>query len=196
VISSLTPEELELVSTPDLLLTKNRIIRTVYELFGELAEEYKNEFNTSSHLVSGNAKISKGENYNGLPYVMLDYPAIFSKADIFAIRSFFWWGHFFSITLHLTGKYQQQYAEALAHNIRKGRFGGWYICRSDDQWQHHFEGSNYQSLTTNEQVPLASLPFIKLSTKIPLLEWDQSYTFFIEKFRLLKDVLIYQAPMR
>ena len=31
-------------------------------------------------------KISKGENYKGLPYVMLDYPRCFGKTDIFAIR--------------------------------------------------------------------------------------------------------------
>ena len=32
-------------------------------------------------------------------------PAVFSKENIFAIRTMFWWGNFFSISLHVSGKY-------------------------------------------------------------------------------------------
>ena len=54
-------------------------------------------------IVQSTPKIAKGENYLQLPYVLLDYPRCFDKENIFAIRTMFWWGNFFSITLHLSG---------------------------------------------------------------------------------------------
>ncbi len=35
---------------------------------------------------------------------MLDYPRAFGRDSIFACRTFFWWGRFFSLTLHLAGR--------------------------------------------------------------------------------------------
>ena len=58
-------------------------------------------------------KISKGENYNGLPYVMFDYPRFFTKENVFAVRTFFWWANYFSVTLHLKGEYKEMFAETI-----------------------------------------------------------------------------------
>ena len=108
----LSADELQLVQNAQLLLTKNTIIEKVYALFGELASELQQSSiyatrNLPAELLTLGPKISRGEKYKGLPYVMLDYPRCFGKEDIFAVRTFFWWGNFFSVTLHLKGKYQQ-----------------------------------------------------------------------------------------
>ena len=99
--------ETELIQNPEWIFTKQLIIKKVYKLFGELHEVYKQisedekKFLPEFYQITG-GRISKGENYGGLPYVMLDYPATFSKENIFTIRTMFWWGNFFSITLHLS----------------------------------------------------------------------------------------------
>ena len=62
-------------------------------------------------------KISKGENYKDLPYVMLDYPRCFQKEKTIAIRTFFWWGNFFSINLQLSGEYKEQALPSLQSNF-------------------------------------------------------------------------------
>ena len=108
----LSKNELELVTSSEVILTKNRIIEKVYLLFGSLSEEYRRLLQAHSsklapEVFQQSPKISRGEQYLGLPYVMLDYPRIFSKDDVFAIRSFFWWGNHFSIRLQLSGKYLQ-----------------------------------------------------------------------------------------
>ena len=50
-------------------------------------------------------KISKGEAYRGLPWLMLDYPRYFGKEGHLSIRVFFWWGNFIAIYLHSSGVY-------------------------------------------------------------------------------------------
>ncbi|MEJ7682915.1 MAG: hypothetical protein WKG06_34675, partial [Segetibacter sp.] len=78
---------------------------------------------------------------------MLDYPRQFGKTDVFAIRSFFWWGNFFSITLQLAGQYHQRYASAIQNAINNNRFEEWHISCAKDQWEHHFESNNYSPLS-------------------------------------------------
>ena len=92
----LSKNELELVINSEFILTKNRIIEKVYNLFGALSESYKNTLLRHVNTLPVEAfttspKIYKGENYLSLPYVMMDYPRVFLMDDIFAIRSFFWW---------------------------------------------------------------------------------------------------------
>ena len=117
----LSKEELVLVQNADVLLTKNRIIKKVYELFGSIIPDMQQLLARNLRLPSAvfiaSPKISKGENYLGLPYVMLDYPRCFGKEDIFAIRTMFWWGNFFSITLHLRGVYKNQFMPAVLQNL-------------------------------------------------------------------------------
>ena len=76
----------------------------------------------------GSPKISKGENYRGLPYVMLDYPRLFGREEVLAIRTFFWWGHGFSVTLHLKGGYRERISAGIATTLG-GIGGGGIPCR-------------------------------------------------------------------
>lgn len=189
--TSLTLYEMQLVTDAQVLITKNIIIQKVYELFGQLSEEYKKElsdkFPSGKNLIS--PKISRGENYLGLPYVMLDYPRQFGKKDVFAIRSFFWWGNFFSITLQLAGGYQQQFASSIEQAINKRYFTDWHMGSQKNKWEHHFENDNYIPVEEGMQPNFSQNPFLKLAKKIPLTKWDDANSFFIESFKLLVETL-------
>ena len=100
--------EAMLVSNSEWILTKHSIMEktgnllfnqvpVINEIFSDSVSDYFPE------LISITPKLSKGEKYNDLPWVILDYPALFSKTDVFALRTMFWWGNFISITLHLSG---------------------------------------------------------------------------------------------
>jgi hypothetical protein len=184
----LSKEELELVINADVILTKNRIIQKVYELFGEVSEEYKliGKASLLPELLSISPKIAKGEFYRQLPWVMLDYPRNFSLTDTFAIRSFFWWGNFFSITLQLQGKYKEQFLPAIQQNLDKSS-GWWYCIDETDAWQHHFESDNYKLL--DQTVSLENYPFIKLAKKIPLEQWDNAFDFYCDSFKEIISLL-------
>jgi len=121
-------------------------------------------------------KISKGENYNGLPWLMLDHPRHFEKQTAFAIRTLFWWGNFFSVTLHLSGRYKEQYAGKIIAQYDTLCKNNFSLCIANDEWEHHFEKTNYCAVNemgdeTFEQC-INEKNFIKLSVKIDLSQWE------------------------
>lgn len=192
----LSAEELSLVQNAGWLLTKNTIIEKVFALFGEVAHHnqcrfsgVRDNFNARSGILPAEVlvpspKISKGENYRGLPWVMLDYPRLFTRDDAFAIRTMFWWGHFLSVTLHLKGAYKKRYEQQLLNNFSLLATKQFYVCVSGEEWRHEFDDDNYKPLTQLnssdvEEILLAN-NFCKLSAKISLPQWNQSKALLID----------------
>jgi hypothetical protein len=174
---SLSAFEKQLVTDANWILTKNGIIRKVYVLFGGLSEawqSYTSLRQIPKDIKETAPKISKGENYEGLPYVMLDYPRCFSKEDVCAIRTFFWWGNFFSITLHLKGKYKTQHEQVIADAIRRGVLNDAWINVNDDEWVHHFEHTNMNRVQLTDADTIREKKLLKLAYKLELNQWDNA----------------------
>ena len=186
----LSKYELELVTDPQIILTKNRIIAKVYEMFGSLSSMYVTASSDvlPAGLLSVSPKIARGENYLGLPYVMLDYPRNFSRHSVLAVRTFFWWGNFFSITLHLSGTYVQQYVPKIQAAINNKRLQGWYLSNGESEWEHHFEVSNYR-LIDQDVVTDRGMPFIKVASRIHLLQWQDAPAFLQQKYNELIKII-------
>ncbi len=181
----LSEEEQVLVNRTDWILTKHRVIGKVYQLMGNIqqriAEELKNTALLDGQYPVASAKISKGENYQGLPYVILDYPAIFQKSDILALRTLFWWGNFFSVTLQLSGRYLDEQRTTLLGHQSQMTGNGYMICMGDDPWQHHLEADNYRpagTLTTEAYSHIImEKPFFKITKAFTLNEnWETMAT--------------------
>lgn len=190
----LSAEELSLVQNAGWLLTKNTIIGKVFDLFGDIAHEVRDKLTAAEGrfhegVLTPSPKISKGENYKGLPWVMLDYPRFFNRNDTLAVRTMFWWGHFFSVTLHLKGQYKKQYQQHLLHNLPLLAERGFYICISDDEWRHEFEEDNYTPLSqlhvTAVEKIMINNNFCKLSAKISLPQWNQSKELLIDLYETI-----------
>jgi hypothetical protein len=174
----LSDKELDLVTNTGWILTKQQITGKVYELLNagitDIDAAIHPERIFDSVIATEPPKISKGENYLGLPYVTLDHPRSFGK-DIFAIRTMFWWGHFFSITLHIAGNYKKDLEERIIaqwDNIPDHFF----ICIHDEQWHHHFESGNYKPVRDMTQKSIRQLTgrrdFIKLAVKFGLHDFN------------------------
>lgn len=189
----LSPTEMSLVQNADWLLTKNTIIDKVYALMGTVAEEVRGDFGPS-------AKISRGENYQGLPWVMLDYPRQFGKEDVFAVRVFFWWGHFFSITLHIKGAWLQQHKTAILEQLPLLEKHNFHICISNDEWRHEFTADNYAPLRELGQAAIRTMldaaAFCRLAVNISLEEWDDVKIRLVELYKVIFAVTGHQLPRR
>jgi len=194
----LSQKEMEMVSNAGLILTKNSILQKVNHLLATLQIKQQQHLESlpaqlPDQAMSSSPKISKGENYKGLPYMILDYPRYFDKENVCAIRTMFWWGNFFSVTLHLSGTPKQETEEKLitAYPLLKER--DYYCYINDDQWQHHFETDNYISLTEISNTVFENLvtekPFIKLANKIPLEQWDNAEEMLLTYFKQIIYVL-------
>ncbi|MEO8764299.1 MAG: hypothetical protein ABI416_08430 [Ginsengibacter sp.] len=193
--------EMELIRNKEWILTKQVIIDKVGNLFGGLNENFKEmsrqeEVFLQQFYKNTGGKISKGENYEGLPYVMLDYPAMFSRENIFAIRTMFWWGNFFSITLHLSGdrfKLEGDFDELLTY-LKENNF---FICVSENEWLHNFGTSNYMSAWecgTKQFEEISKKNFFKISKKMELGKWDEATEFLSKSFVEIIDFIKISFP--
>ncbi|MFT4202299.1 MAG: hypothetical protein QM610_00155 [Chitinophagaceae bacterium] len=183
----LSDEEIAVVRNAGFLLTKNKAIHKLQQALGDIAVQYQRITHNGQPawrqrcIVS--PKISKGEQYAGLPYLMLDYPRTFSHGDTFAVRSFFWWGNYFSISLLLTGESQRRLLPGLCNNPL---LGDWHIDTSSTPWRHDWnkDTSPQLSAISNWDVFLQE-DFFKISKQLALSQWQDMEQFFVDNFQQL-----------
>ena len=180
----LSPQETELLANTEWLLIKDRIIQKMIGLYGEMHELFKkriieNRDSLPSFISEKGGKISKGNNFKGLPFVVLDYPASFEKKNIFGVRCFFWWGNYFIISLHLSGRYMPDDNEQkkLLTYFKEKNFS---INISGDEWCQQWDKC-YEKIDTNKTQ--ATNNFLKFAAKIPLSQLDEVPEFLENKFQ-------------
>lgn len=189
----LSQEEQELLADPDIILTKNRILASVVALLGAvsaeetaMAERLRNRLPAAFFKMP--PKISRGEQYQGLPWVMLDYPRNFDQPGTLAVRQFCWWGHFYSSTLLVSGEYMHRLME------NSSRWpDGCLLCMQDDPWEHHLTTESVQPISGKPAGEIARLltnkKFLKLSLQRPISCWEGVDSFYLDGFRNWLDLL-------
>ncbi len=194
----LSPEEKELVQNSEWILTKNIVLEKATQLLARLQEAYEQAVQSYKNSLpadffSSSPKITRGENYEGLPYRVLDYPAVFKKEDIVAIRTMFWWGNFFSVTLHLSGHYKLQFEQKLSGAAPILAREGFYISKSHEQWDHRFTADNYVPVSLlNETAIDAAIKqhsFLKLAAHTGIADWETATATLLAQFTILIKIL-------
>jgi hypothetical protein len=186
----LSEEEVNLVTDAGVILTKNAIIDKVYQLFGNLSTELQVRIKPIAKdlddVMDIPPKISRGESYLELPYVILDYPRYFRPHDIFAIRTMFWWGNFFSMTLHLKGNFRENYHQRIIEKFREISDQGFFAGIGTDEWEHHFGEDNYISVEMIEadewQTLYNSRDFTKIALKFQVSDFNKMEEILPEAF--------------
>ena len=193
----LSSAEMELMQNAEVILTKNRILGKMKVLLEQIQEkqiDFINQNDISNEIFIVSPKISKGENYLGLPYLILDYPRQSSKNDFFFIRTMFWWGNFFSCTLHLANNSKETFGKKIKDSYFQLR--NYYISINEDQWVHHLQESDYQKIDSmiKEQFEESCENFnhIKIAGRHSLNEWEkaplelfENWKFFLSVCRLI-----------
>ncbi len=194
----LSATERELLCNKDWILTKNAILQKTGQLLIGMQQEVEAIVSGHHHLLPIAAldkppKLSRGENYQGLPYLVLDYPRLFTREDVFAIRTLFWWGHFFSVTLHLGGRSAAMHLHALTGARNRAIAANLYAGVGKDEWEHHFEPTNYRPAAGFSQegwaASLAEKQFIKLACRLPVAQWESAPGFMADSYRVLLGIL-------
>jgi hypothetical protein len=184
--------EIELLANAGIILTKNKALnkmRLLLEMVLKLQLDFL-ETNRLFHIkifeIPG--KISKGENYLGLPYMILDYPRNFQIDNFLAVRTMFWWGNFFSSTIHISGEYLnlRELIEPQMESLAKQDY---YIGVNQDPWLHHFEPTNYRKISSLSQgefsAILNEMKHMKIAAKWPLASWQDAHTNLFKSWKFL-----------
>jgi hypothetical protein len=191
---SLTAEERALVVNADWIYLKNNILEKVVALMGQLhqalqAAPVTGEFPFPEGMLQAGAKISRGERYRDLPYIILDYPRLFSKDNIFAFRTMFWWGHYFIATLHIAGEEKEKYGHMIASAWRQLAEHQFQVYLLEDPWQHDFENGNYKLISALSEQEFKQLvvrgSFIKLAKPYSFEEWGKIVPEIVRDYALL-----------
>jgi hypothetical protein len=137
-------------------------------------------------------KISRGENYKGLPWVMLDYPRVFGREDVFAIRTMFWWGHALSVTLHLKGEWKRLFLPVILAQKDALAAAGFHWGVMEDEWEHGHTAESYRPMGELEEGPGGddgARPFLKLSGTVALESWAEAPELLTALFVSLLTIL-------
>ncbi len=187
-----TQAEQELLEDASIFYHKASITQKVIQLLNQAKSQIQltsvhSNFPYPENMDTQLGKISKGENYQGLPYLMLDFPRLFKSNEIFAFRTFFWWGNYCLSILHLSGAQLDLYRSKLVLQYEYLKQIPIYISAENEEWHHALDDNHYKlvsDLTHEEYTNLIENQlFIKLVQKMSLsqLEYlpnfvEQSYT--------------------
>lgn len=190
----LSLKEQEMMANTGIILTKNRVLAAVMELFGQVSEAEKAYLEERRNRLPEDIfrfppKISRGENYLHLPWLMLDYPRVFQPEESLAVRHFFWWGNFFSVSIQVSGKYKKK----LLEQLEKWPSGA-FICVQASPWEHHFGRDNYLPLTELDAAGIGKISgekdFLKLALALPVDQWAASPAFLLSSFTSYLDLML------
>ncbi len=187
-------EELSLMGNAEVLLMKRQVLQKVGDDFSKLENEFRNILKTSPGIALPEGallkagKISRGENYKGLPYLVLDYPRLMTKEEIFNIRLLFWWGHYFSISLHVAGKVWSHHRQSMLALLASPDFRNYYIQLKGSPWEHDVSSPFFEkasSLTLSNTQEAYTGEFIRIINILPLNGVEDLEEFAKSSFRLL-----------
>jgi hypothetical protein len=145
------PNELELIQSEAFFKTKKNIFDAIYNQFQEInlrVEELKQNYSALFEQYPSplNGKISKGENYDGCPYIVLDNPRIYLPNNILACRTMFMWGKYFVATFIFKRPDVNQHLSFMANFANHHVSENDYVMTGNALWQHHISADNYKGL--------------------------------------------------
>jgi len=189
-----TPEELRLLDSAAYPLLKASAFKKLEQLLADTrdallpaVEKQAAFFPAGTDLRTG--KISKGENYLQLPWMVLDFPRLFDKEEVFAYRTLFWWSHGFTCTLHLQGGALEKLRPQLLLNAELLRKKNFFFGVHSDPWRHEVSADNYRAMDELGAEELRELirarAFVKLMRRMDVKDWRELPGFAAETFGML-----------
>jgi len=197
-MTDLSPRELEVLMDTEFLRTKAQVTGKIVDLLGKVEEDLMSfvqgsSFSFPQGVFDFTGKISRGDKYRGLPYLVLDFPRKFEVKSTFAFRTIFLWGDSFSNTLHLSGNDLDSFRAAIKKNTQILIDHDFWVCINQNQWEHHFGSDNYLPMTDIGEKTWADLiehqPFVKLARRIELDRWKDLRSFSTSTFDLVLKCL-------
>lgn len=161
----------------DAIIAKNSILKKFSELFEEIQLNQKSIVNKySTNLPAGIptdfGRVFRGENYNHLPYVVLEYPKYYKHNDVFTFRTMFWWNNFISSTFHVSGNFLNANKTKIFEYLKHTSDQDIYFCVNSTPWEYHYRSDNYLPLSSIKLEDHYNRDFIKISKKFSIHDYN------------------------
>jgi hypothetical protein len=169
----LTNHQLKLAADTDYPITKNQVIANISLLFDELGKHlqqthFEGSFQFLNH---GSYKVTRGENYQGLPYIVLDYPKISGTDFPIVMRTMFWWGKYFSFNIIIQD-------ESLLNKIKPANWldknRELFALTSTDKWDNDVLSNAYEPFTLHRNLSYNHIAgCTRLSAILPISQYEE-----------------------
>lgn len=172
--------ELKLLFSADAMRIKRSATDKMHRLLQQCSDQIENKIEQTRPgwyraIHWQTPKISKGENYKGLPYLVLDHPRYYRRPDIFSFRILFWWGRYFCCSLHIGGKFLEVNRSRFVTNYSRLQNNNVHLGISDNPWEYVFNDQNYKPLDRVSNAEFEErvhrTDHLKMSIKWPLQRW-------------------------
>ena len=144
-------------------------------VFEELREALRPELPPNGWLCAGavdtaRGQLTTGEDYLGLPYVVLDFPKCFSREEFLTMRTLFWWGHYVAYALIMQGAWLAAAVERVAESLAELEAAGVEATVAEDPWDWRRGAGFTRPLRADDATAawLREAPFLKLMRFVPL----------------------------
>lgn len=193
-----TEKELKYFQDTDFLKTKRLIINGFIALFEDIQKDIVQSINDGAFqlpdtLVIKSGKITKGENYKALPFVVLDCPRFFSADHIFAYRTMFWWGNYLSNHFLLKGHYLDRLRESFIDAWPVLKEQAVYLDLSDDPWNHDVATNNFIHISQLEREGFNKIlqrpGFLKVVWPAELDQWKSFRQLSLKNFLTVSGII-------
>lgn len=191
---TLTRDELDLALDTQVFYVKDQVLRKIHGLLEQTARDLS-ALNATlpSGVQAGTPKISRGENYRLMPYLVLDFPRYAQGDNLYLFRTMFWWGHYFNSSLIISGKPLNQ---TRTRAVQQCRSLSWrddlLFCVAPTPWHHDAGPDNLRSFASlgaealDER--LQKQEFVKLSRILPLDRSGHLPQFSVESFQMFNGM--------
>jgi hypothetical protein len=190
----LTRDELDLALDTRIFHLKDQVLRKIRGLLEQTARELS-ELNSAlpAGVLAGTPKISRGENYRLMPYLVLDFPRYAEGENLYLFRTMFWWGHYFISSLIVSGNPLNQTRTRAGQQCRSLSWReDLLFCVAATPWHHDAGPDNLRSFASlgakalDER--LQEQEFVKLSRILPLDRSGHLPQFSVECFQLFNGI--------
>ncbi|MFM2189884.1 MAG: hypothetical protein RL491_270 [Bacteroidota bacterium] len=183
-----SPSELELVCDKSFFIQKALVLTKIKDHYSKLEEViHKIDLPCLPSETKKRGKISQGENYLGAPWVVLDTPAYFSGAEIFAFRHIFLWGLNISTTFHVSGKFLERVDFDAIFNLMNPEM---MVLKGQKPFIHHYDPLLYKPIRELSMEEIKSMNHLRISVFSKPDEWainhEKSVQFITDIQTILK----------
>jgi hypothetical protein len=171
--NKLTKHELNFAKDTSYPLAKHQVIRKIQDQFQYLGQQMGQQFTEHELISSAEYKITRGENYKQMPYLVLDFPKISGSGFPIACRTMFWWGHYFSCNILIqSNRIDLEQTAHLLAGMKKVK-----LWIGTDLWEQDLQSTAYTPLrklnSASVYAAISIHPYVKLSVKIGLTHFAQ-----------------------
>ncbi|MFA7381036.1 MAG: hypothetical protein WC150_11270 [Bacteroidia bacterium] len=191
-----TNAELEIASNTNFFDVKRELTAKIVVALEQFGEQLLQEVVTSVFLKTGiqraGLKVSKGENFKGYPYIVLDCPRLYSTDTEVICRTIFRWGHGWSLHFTVQGKTFSRVNHSLPF-FSASLSSDWLLYTGENIWEQDVDSVFFLPTLSISETSLSHTinrqGFFKIATQINLSDAVEWPPFPQQTYQILFDLL-------